>query len=164
MAQHCIHCGTQVYDEGNYCHVCGKSKAGTSSSSGPAPKPVLLPPDGERTFFQDGTVIVTNTHFTVPGRVFSMSDVRSVGFERTQATRSWPTALYLLGLGSFLARLYRFGLVLLIIGAALNAIFRPKFTIVLDSMPGEVRAFTSSDRDYIAQIVDALKQAIAYRQ
>jgi hypothetical protein len=164
MAQHCIHCGTEVYDEGNYCHVCGKSKAGIPSSSGPAPKPIVLPPDEERTFFQDGTVIVTNTHFTVPGRIFAMSDVKSVRFERTQATRSWPTALYLLGLGSFLVRLYRFGLVLLIIGALLNTISRPKFTIVLDSVSGEVRAFTSSDRDYIYEIVEALKQALAYRQ
>jgi hypothetical protein len=93
-----------------------------------------------------------------------MSDVKSVRFERTQATRSWPTALYLLGLGAFLARLYRFGLILLIIGALLNTISRPKFTIVLDSVSGEVRAFTSSDRDYIYEIVEALKQALAYRQ
>jgi hypothetical protein len=66
--------------------------------------------------------------------------------------------------GSFLARLYRFGLILFILGAFLNMISRPKFTIVLDSVSGEVRAFTSSDRNYISEIVDALKKAIAYRQ
>jgi hypothetical protein len=164
MAQHCIYCGSEVYDEGNYCHVCGKSKAGIPNGSGPAPKPIVLPPDEERTFFEDGTIIVTNAHFTVPGRIFAMSDIKGVRFERTQATRSWPTALYLLGLGSFFARLYRFGLILLIVGALLNLVSRPKYTIVLDSVSGDVRAFTSSDRDYISEIMDALKKALAYRR
>jgi Family of unknown function (DUF6232) len=164
MAQHCTHCGTEVYDEGNFCHVCGKSKAGTPSDSGTALKPVVLPPDAESTFFEDGTVSVTNIHFTVPGRIFAMSDVKSARLEKTGAARSWPTACYLLGVGAFLARLYRFGLVLFIVGALLNVISRPKFTIVLDSASGEVRAFTNGDRDYISEIVDALKKAIAYRR
>jgi hypothetical protein len=163
MAQHCIHCGTEVYDEGNFCHVCGKSKTEIPSGSGTALKPIVIPPDAEATFFQDGTVIVTNIHFTVPGRIFAMSDVRGVHLEKTGVAR-WPTACYLLGVGSFLARLYRFGLILFILGAFLNMISRPKFTIVLDSVSGEVRAFTSSDRNYISEIVDALKKAIAYRQ
>ena len=164
MAQHCIHCGAQVYDEGNYCHVCGKSKAGIPSSSGPTRKPVILPPDAESIFFQDASVIVTNVHFTVPGRIFAMSEVKSVRLEKTGATRSWPTALYLLGLGALLARLYRFGFILFIVGALFNAISRPKFTIVLDTITGEVRALTNSDRDYISEILDALKKAIAYRR
>ena len=164
MAQRCIHCGTELFDEGNFCHVCGQSKAGIpSGSGGTALKPVVLPPDAESTFFEDGTVIVTNIHFTVPGRVFAMSEVKGVRLEKTGPTRSWSTACYLLGVGSFLARLYRFGLILFIVGAVLNAIFRPKFTIVLDSASGEVRAFTNGDRDYISEIVDALKKAIAYR-
>jgi hypothetical protein len=35
---------------------------------------------------------------------------------------------------------------------------------VLESVSGEVRAFMSSERDYLAEIVSALKKAIAYRQ
>ena len=164
MAQHCVHCGTEVYDEGNFCHVCGKSKTEIPNGFGAALKPVVLPPDAETTFFQDGTVTVTNTQFTVPGRTFAMSDVKGVRFEKSSATRSWHTALYLLGMGSLLARLYRFGFILFIIGALLSVISRPKFTIVLDSVSGEISAFTSSDRDYISEIVDALKKAIAYRR
>jgi hypothetical protein len=163
MAKHCTHCGTKLYDEGDYCHVCGKSKAGTPGSSGPAMKPIVLPPEAESTFFQDGNVLVTNLHFTVPGRIFAISDVRSVRLEKTVAARSWPTVFYLLGLGAFLSRVYSLGLILLTLGALLNAVSRPKFTVVLDSLSGEVRAFTSSDRNYIFEIVDALHKAIAYR-
>ncbi len=63
-----------------------------------------------------------------------------------------------------LSRLYRVGFVLLIVGAIFNAISKPKFTVVLDTVSGEIRAFTSSDRDYISEIVNALKKAIAYRR
>ena len=155
MAQHCVHCGTEVYDEGNFCHVCGKSKTEIPNGFGAAPKPVVLPPDAETTFFRSGTVTVTNAGFTVPGRTFAMSDVKGVRFEKASATRSWPTALYLLGLGSLLADFT---------GSVLSCYpwgpprfdFQPKFTIVLDSGSGDVTAFTSIDRDYISEIVDAL--------
>ena len=164
MAQHCIHCGNELYEEGNFCHVCGKSKAETASGSGAALKPVILPPDAESTFFQDEHVLVTSTYFTVSGRTFAISDIKGVRFERTGPTKSWPTTFYLLGLGAFVARLFRLGIILFILGTLFNLIFRPRFTIVLDSASGEIRAFTSSDRDYISEIVDALKQALALRQ
>jgi hypothetical protein len=164
MAQHCIHCGSQLYDEGKYCHVCGKSKVEAPGGSSVAVKAVVLPPDAETTFFQDGAVLVTNARFSVPGRVFSMSEVRRVRLERTGANRSWPTVLYMLGLAALLSRVYGLGLILFTLGALLNAVSRPKFTVVLDSASGEIPAFTSSDRDYISEIVDAVKKAIVYRQ
>ncbi len=144
MAQHCIHCGTQLYDEGDYCHVCGKSKAGMPGRS-EAPKPIVLPPEAESTFFQDGSVYVTSTHFTVPGQTFAISDVQGVRFQKN-SSGSWPTVCYLLGMGAFLTEVFRLGLILFILGAIISTIFRPKFTVVLETVSGEVRAFTSSDR------------------
>lgn len=161
MAQHCIYCGAQLYDEGDYCHVCGKSKAGMPGRS-EAPRPIVLPPEAESTFFQDGSVSVTSTHFTVPGQTFAISDIQAVRFEK-HSSGSWPTVCYLLGLGAFLTRVYRLGLILFILGAIVSTIFRPKFTVVLETVSGEVRAFTSSDRNYIAEIVNALKKALASR-
>jgi len=35
---------------------------------------------------------------------------------------------------------------------------------VLDSVSGDLRAFTGSDRDYVSEIVDALNKAIAYNR
>lgn len=164
MAQHCVHCGAEVYDEGNFCHVCGKSKAEIPSGSGKRLKAVVLPPDDERIFFQDGAVTVTNRWFRVPGQNFPMSDVSAASMEKSSTTGSWPTVMYLLGLGSFLARLYRFGFMLLIAGAVLRMIFIPKFSVVLDSASGDLRAFTGGNRDYVSEIVDALNKAIAYNQ
>lgn len=164
MAQHCIHCGAEVFDEGNFCHVCGQSKAEISSGSGKRVKAVVLPPGDERIFFQDGTVTVTNRWFRVPGQNFSMSDVKAASMGKNSTTGSWPTVMYLLGLGSFLARLYRIGFMLLIAGAILRMIFIPKFSVVLDSVSGDLRAFKGGDRDYISEIVDALNKAIAYNR
>jgi hypothetical protein len=70
----------------------------------------------------------------------------------------------MLGLAALLSRVYGLGLILFTLGALLNAVSRPKFTVVLDSASGEIPAFTSSDRDYISEIVDAVKKAIVYRQ
>ncbi len=162
MAQYCVYCGAQLTDEGDYCRACGKSK--TADGSGPAVKPVLLPPEAERTFYKDGSVTVTNLHFTVPGRTFAMSEVRGVRLERTGSRTPWPTLLYFFGLAAFLARLYRLGLILFMVGVLLTVFAKPKFVIVLDSASGEVHAFTSRDHDYLAEIVDAIRKAILYRQ
>jgi hypothetical protein len=35
--------------------------------------------------------------------------------------------------------------------------------VVLETVSGEVRAFTSIDRNYIAEVVNALKKALATR-
>jgi hypothetical protein len=162
MAQYCVYCGARLHDEGDYCHACGKSRIADADGPGPAVKPVVLPPDAEKTFFKNGAVTVTNTRFTAPGRVFAMSDVRGARAERADSKTPWPTLLYMLGLAAFLARLYRLGLVLFIVGALLSLFFKPKSTVVLDSASGEVRAVTSRDPDYIAAIVDAVKKAIMY--
>jgi hypothetical protein len=164
MAQFCVYCGAQLHDQGEYCPVCGKSSIPAPNDPAAGVQPVILPPEEERPFFQDGTVTITSTRFTVPGQVFAMSEVRGVRVERTDSLGSWPTALYLLALGAFVARLYRFGFVLLIVGTLLKMFFRPKFALVFDSPSGQVRAYTSPDRDYIHQILDALKQAILFRQ
>jgi hypothetical protein len=161
MAQYCVYCGAQLANAGDYCHACGKSKA-AAPDAGPTPKPVILPPEGEKVFFQDGFVTVTNTHFTVPGRVFAMSDVRGVRAEQAGSKTPWPTLLYVFGLAAFFARLYRMGLLLFMAGAVVTFFARPKFAVVLDTLSGEVQAFTSRDRDYIVQIVDAVKKAVMY--
>lgn len=163
MAQFCAHCGTQLNDEGSYCHGCGKPKSDTPTS-GATVKPVILAPESEKTFFQDGTVTVTNLWFRVPGQDFAMSNVRAVRVEQTKAKMPWPTVLYLLGLATFVERLFAVGLILLAIGVLFKATSRPKLTVVLDGTSGEVRAFTSRDGDYISEIVDAIKKALAYRQ
>ena len=164
MAQYCVYCGAHLADEGNYCHACGKSKTAEANAAGPAVKPILLPPEGEKTFFRNGFVTVTNTHFTVPGRVFPMSEVTDARAERAGSKTPWPTLLYVFGLAAFFARLYRLGLLLFMAGALLSVFVRPKYAVVLDGASGEVQALTSRDRDYITEIVDALKKAILYRQ
>ncbi len=163
MAQFCVSCGAPLSDTGDYCPACGKSRRAAPDNSGSDVKPIILPPEAEKTFFQDGTVTVTNTRFVVPGRVFPMSEVRGVRVERTQSVGSWPTMLYMLALGAFLARLYRLGFLLLIAGALVRLFFKPKFTVVLDSLSGEVRAFSRPDQGYILEILDALQKALLYR-
>ena len=101
---------------------------------------------------------VTSTHFTVPGQTFAISDIQAVRFQKN-SSGPWPTVCYLLGIGAFLKEVFRLGLILFILGAIISTIFRPKFTVVLETVSGEVRAFTSSDRNYIAEIVNALKKA-----
>ena len=163
MAQFCVYCGAPVSDAGDYCPACGKSRRAASDNPGSDAKPIILPPEAEKTFFQDGTVTVTSTRFVVPGRVFPMSEVRGARVERTESVGSLPSVLYVLALGAFLARLYRFGFLLLIVGALARLFFKPKFTVVLDSLSGEVRAFSRADQGYILEILDALQKALLYR-
>ena len=163
MAQFCVYCGAQLRDEGDYCPACGKSKP-APDNPGSNVRPIILPPEAEKIFFQDGTVTVTNTRFVVPGHVFQMSEVKGVRAERAESVGTWPSVLYMLALGAFLARLYRLGFLLLIAGALVRLFFKPKFTVVLSNLSGEVRAFTRPDQGYILEILDALQKALLFRQ
>ena len=163
MPQFCIYCGAPLAEEGDYCPACGKNRRAAPDADGAAAKPLVLPPEAERTFFQDGIITVTNIRFVVPGRVFPMSEVKSVRVERRESTGSWPTVLYLLALGALFARLYRFGFLLLLLATIIKLLFRPKYAVMLDTVSGAVSAFASGDRDYIVQVVEAVKQALVYR-
>ena len=120
----------------------------------------------ESTFFQSGDIAVTNARFVVGAQTFAMRGITSVEGVETPASYTGPIILVLIGL-IMAVNLFNGGIGLgifgvLVIAAAIGIAMRrkPTFAVVLRTAGGEVTAYQSMDRNYIAQIIEALNQAI----
>ena len=120
----------------------------------------------EITFFQGENIIVTNARFVVGAQTFAMRGITSVEGVEIPASFVAPVIGILLGLIMAL-NLFNGGIGLGIIGvlifaaAICLAIYRKStFVVVLRTAGGEVTAYQSTDKNYIAQIIRALNEAI----
>jgi hypothetical protein len=122
----------------------------------------------ETTFFQGGDITVTNARFIVGAQTFAMRGITSVEGVETPARRTWPMVMGLFGLMMTAAGFGDAGSVvfgifgILVTAAGIWLAFRQKatFSVVLRTAGGEVTAYQSMSRDHIAEIIQALNQAI----
>ena len=120
----------------------------------------------ESTFFRSGNIVVTNARFVVGSQTFAMRGITSVQGVETPVSYIIPVLVGLLGL-VLAVNLFRNGsfggiIGILILAAAIWMAVRqkPTFAVVLRTAGGEVTAYKSTNRDFIAQIIKALNEAI----
>jgi hypothetical protein len=120
----------------------------------------------ELIFFHSENIAVTNARFIVGAQTFAMRGITSVEGVETPVSYSGAAALGLVGLVMFM-NLFNGGIFigvmgLLIIAAAIWLIKqkKPTYAVVLRTAGGEVTAYQSADRKHIAQIIQALNQAM----
>ena len=130
----------------------------------------------EQTFFSSENVTVTQARFIVDGQTYAMQGVTSVRRSLVQPSKLWPIITVLLGVIAVLVSFALFsnsigaGIVFLLIGAGFIAggVFwfrslKATHFVILNSASGESRALWSTNEPYIAQVVDALNNAIIAR-
>ena len=130
----------------------------------------------EQTFFSSENVTVTQARFIVGGQTYAMQGVTSVRRSLVQPSKFWPIITLLLGVIAVLVSFALFsnsigaGIVFLLIGAGFIAggVFwlrslKATHFVILNSASGESRALWSKNEPYIAQVVDALNNAIIAR-
>ncbi|MCB0261419.1 MAG: hypothetical protein KDH97_14865 [Calditrichaeota bacterium] len=119
----------------------------------------------EQTFLNEGGITVTNSRFIAGGQTYAMSGVTSVKATKNIPSKKGPIILIVLGLLGLMmpesAKL--FGLLLLGGGIAWLVLNKPTFSVVLSSASGEAEAYTSKDENFIANVVNALNEAIIAR-
>jgi hypothetical protein len=172
---YCAQCGNQILEGSNFCNKCGTPVSGgtsiPASSSGAAaqtatlPAPVIAAPDVEHTFFKEGGVSVTNKRFIVPGQTYAMAAVTSVAFSEIPAKRGWPLFFAFIGLLLALGDSTRVvGILLLVAGIGVAVMMKSDYAVALRSAGGEIHATTSKDEQFITRVVEAINNAIVYRQ
>lgn len=122
--------------------------------------------------YQDENIHVTNLRAMLQGKTYAMANVTSVSMFR-QAGNTTPGVVaaviggfMLLGAvtdselrGCFLV----FGLLILVIGIAILASTKDTYWVRIGSASGETNALSSTNRDYIQRVVNAMNEAIVRR-
>lgn len=124
----------------------------------------------EKTYLQQGDVMVTSARFIVGSQTFAMRNITSVTAMEIEPDNPFPG--YLMMLGSVIVMI-GFGIssvsagILGVVIAGAGGYWgwqqTSTFSVVLTTAGGEVRAYTSQNRKVIATIVEALNRSIVER-
>ncbi len=158
-AMFCSSCGAKNLDGGKFCTKCGESLVGEITRS-----EVFQEKGGEKIFFQDDNVLVTNTRYVVngSGQTFAMSQINNVAIWEEPANIKpalWCFGLSVIGFFMYVVP----GVILVLIGLGLWKQAKSKFYVKLSTSSGAAQTFFSEDVVYIQKVVDSINEAIIYR-
>lgn len=157
----CVHCGQQVTEEGTFCQHCGKTKNSIAAGGGTAVVAVQKT-ETEKTFLSTPGATVTNTRIIVPGKTYAMAGVTSVRSAGIPAKRGGAIVTALIGLIILFASV-ALGIVILAVGIIWAVSLKDHYAVAVNSASGEIQAVVSKDQGYINSIVQAVNEAIVYR-
>ncbi|MXV14317.1 DUF6232 family protein [Hufsiella ginkgonis] len=118
----------------------------------------------ETTFYQDTTVVVTQSRFKTGSKTYAMRNISSVHVFEIKKSRTAPVLLVVAGLLMLLSEDARgLGAVLLVAGIILLLVIKNEFAVRISTNSGEANSIVSKNREYVQGIVDALSDAIIHR-
>lgn len=140
--------------------------------------PSRIEPPNEITYYEDADVTVTASRMVVGDKTYVMTNITSVAMiEQPDASAGCFGCFGVFGGLVALAGLLTlvssgaFGALVALVGACIVALSvggygqtKPNFSVQISSASGEAHAVTSKDKERIAAIVNAVKQAIIERR
>ena len=119
----------------------------------------------EQIFLDDRGVSVSNSRMMYEGQTYAMSGITSVKSFEKKPSRVGPIILIVIGVlmlaagksAIFAALLFLAG------GIAWWILAKPDYSVLLTSASGEMKAYTSKDKDFVIKIVSAVNDAIVHR-
>lgn len=116
----------------------------------------------EQSFLSEGNVKVTTTRFIVPSQTYAMSGITSVKNSHEPPVRIYPIVCGLIGL-LCLAGAPVIGMIFIVLAIVWWIGQRTTYHVVLTTASGEAKALSSTDGQYISNVIDALNNAIVAR-
>jgi hypothetical protein len=141
----------------------------------------------ETTYYQDGSVTVTNTRAILGAKTYSMANITSVSSATIPANRMPGVVITIVGLlitvcascpaigvlgsgdpdaigGALVFGMGAvFGLLIMGVGIVIAVMVKPSYVVKIGSASGEANALLSKDAAYIGKIVNAMNEAIVKR-
>ena len=117
----------------------------------------------EKVFLNESGFLVTNTRFEIPGQMFAMAGVTSVGVNQVVPSKLRPIVMMILGIGMMGAAVYDIGGVLLLLGGLWFWALKTEYHLTLTTAAGQQRVTSSKDEEYMASLRQALTNAIIHR-
>ena len=127
----------------------------------------------ETTYYQDGSIMVTNARAVLGSKTYAMANITSVSMGEIPANRTAGIVIVVIGLailacsasagsnssaGGIIG-----GLVVAGFGAFLAYAAKTQYIVKVGSASGESNALTSNNREYIQKIVNSINEAIIKR-
>ena len=162
----CGKCGASIASETPFCIQCGQPVA-TSTASGMAA--AVQPARSETKFFDQGDVLVTNSRFVNGGQTFAMSGVTSVMAFEEIPSKKGPIIIIVIGVLILLGGMSSsvgaafMGLVIAAAGVWWYRTIKNIYRVRLVTASSKRDAMSSTNSGYIANIVNAINQAIIHR-
>jgi hypothetical protein len=163
----CPKCNTLNPAANKYCGNCGESLSSARMVQD------VTSPQEEVTYYSDGAITVSSTRAVLGGKTYAMANITSVSMGEKPANRAPAIFIVLLGaMGVLLAGMglfdngsawYAIGGVLMALGIILAVAAKGQYMVRIGSASGEADALVSQSKGHIAEIVDAMNQAIVER-
>jgi len=118
----------------------------------------------EASYYQDGTVSITNARAVLGGKTYAMANITSVSMATIPANRKPGIVIAIIGL--LIAGVTNggiIGLLILAAGIVLAVIVKPSYVVRIGSASGEADGLVSPNIEYIQKIVNAVNEAIIKR-
>lgn len=116
----------------------------------------------ETTFFEHGTVRVTNSRFIVDGQTFAMSNITSVKPREEVPSRTLPVLLIIFAVILVLNEVY-WAVILGFIALVWLAKQKTAYHVMLHTSGGETSALKTYEPEYLQSVVTAINNAIVHR-
>jgi hypothetical protein len=126
----------------------------------------------ETTYYQDGSITVTNARAVLGSKTYAMANITSVSMGEIPANRTAGIVIAVIGLailacsssgGSDGAGGIIGGLLVAGFGGFLAYIAKTQYVVKIGSASGESNALTANDREHIQKIVNSINEAIIKR-
>jgi len=122
----------------------------------------------EQVFLNERDVSVSNSRMMHKGQTYAMSGITSVKSYEKKPSRKGPIILIIIGVLMLVDGLHEPALLLGAIiflagGIAWWVLRKADYSVLLTSASGEMKAYTSKDKDFVIKIVNAVNDAIVHR-
>jgi hypothetical protein len=117
----------------------------------------------EKIFYQNGSISVTQSRFIVENKTYAVRNISSV--QIGVITASWRPGLIIIFIGAIFAWSQEnllIGLIIIIIGGLYIYFLKNKYSVRISTNAGSTDGLISTNEQYIAEIVDALNEAIIH--
>ncbi len=119
----------------------------------------------KKIFYQDPKVTVTQDKFVSDGETYAIKDISSVSNFEIVKSKNGPSMLMALGVILLVPSGMRIlGGILVILGFVWLFSVKNEYAVRISRNADEINSLVSRDRDYIQKIVDALNEAIIFRE
>jgi hypothetical protein len=117
----------------------------------------------EQTYYECGSVKVTNARFIVPSQTYAIAGITSVKFYTKKPNILWPLIAFFIAIAALLnnGNIWIVGIPLVV--GVLLILRKAEHHVVLSSASGETRALQSKNKEFIENVINGLNQAIIAR-
>lgn len=118
-------------------------------------------------FYKNNNVTITNSRFIVGSTTYAMNGVTSVKRGQTTPSKAGAVILGIIALIMVFAAssivMKGIGILLILAAVAWFRAIKPEYIVFLNSSSGESQALSSSDKQYIDDVIGSLNEAIIHR-